>query len=294
VVGDLVLWSSDAAKQNAGTLFLDEVGSLPPKVMAGLLRLLSSYDVVPLGYHGRGIRTYCRIIAATNETRVLDAISKGTLQPGPLPESSFRADLYYRLNGAVLHLSALKDREALRVQADQMRQSVHKLQQQSEHMQQAYVQRELERGMQILRDLLRRLTHLAYVVADLTQSACIRSDDVEDRTGDRDSIFGASTFYLECSNRDEFDIATAQFLGRLEVLADALSNPSLLLEWPQPELELLRTYLIAMRDRAKLVCDLRDRVPREAIAIFPFSDLERLQRVLDNVISQIETWVNPV
>jgi len=109
-LGDLVLWSSDIARDNAGTLFLDEVGSLPPKVMAGLLRILSTHDLMPMGYHGKGVRAYCRLIAATNERRVLETISKGGSDELP-PENAFRADLYYRLNGAVLQLAALKDRD---------------------------------------------------------------------------------------------------------------------------------------------------------------------------------------
>jgi len=46
------LFCSRAAEQSAGTLFLDEVATLPAKVMAGLLRVLSSGDIIPFGHHG--------------------------------------------------------------------------------------------------------------------------------------------------------------------------------------------------------------------------------------------------
>jgi len=100
------LWESRAAEQAAGTLFLDEVATVPPKVMAGLLRVLSSQDVVPFGHHGTGIRSYCRIIAATNEVNVL-VDSLGGTDDGV---RQFRRDLCYRLAGAVLTLAPLRDR----------------------------------------------------------------------------------------------------------------------------------------------------------------------------------------
>ncbi len=97
------VFQSNVAKENAGTLFLDEVGALPRKVMAGLLRALSTYDIHPLGYSGGGVRTYCRIVAATNEYSIL----KRGLEGG----DEFRSDLYHRLGGAVLNLAPLKDRD---------------------------------------------------------------------------------------------------------------------------------------------------------------------------------------
>lgn len=107
----LRLWSSQGARKGAGTLFLDEVGSLPPKIMGGLLRVLSSQDAMPLGFHGHGIRTYARIIAATNETHALESISGGELPTSATPGTSFRSDFYYRMSGAVLYLLPLRDRD---------------------------------------------------------------------------------------------------------------------------------------------------------------------------------------
>lgn len=103
---DGLLYSKEAERR-AGTLFLDEVAMLPPKVMVGLLRLLSSKDVRPLGYHGPGIRSFCRIVAATNQTDVLVS-SLGNEEDA----SRFRRDLCYRLAGAVLRLPPLRERDS--------------------------------------------------------------------------------------------------------------------------------------------------------------------------------------
>lgn len=104
-------YDSDSARREAGTLFLDEVTALPPRAMAGLLRVLSSRDVVPHGHRGIGIRSYCRIIAATNEEDVLHASATRSEAVSPGREM-FRHDLFYRLSGVVLRLRALRDRDA--------------------------------------------------------------------------------------------------------------------------------------------------------------------------------------
>lgn len=86
---------------NAGTLFLDEVDSLPKGVMAALLRVLSSHDVRPLGSAGPSIRAYCRIISATNRSDLLDT------HEAPQNADIFRADLYFRLSGVVINMPTL-------------------------------------------------------------------------------------------------------------------------------------------------------------------------------------------
>jgi transcriptional regulator with AAA-type ATPase domain len=101
------LLTSDAAEADSGTLFLDEVATLPRKVMAGLLRVLSTSDVSPFGYHGSAIRTHCRIIAATNEMSVLEA----SIAHRQDEVSAFRRDLCYRLGGAILTLAPLRERD---------------------------------------------------------------------------------------------------------------------------------------------------------------------------------------
>jgi transcriptional regulator with PAS, ATPase and Fis domain len=82
-----------------GTLFLDEIGEMPLQLQARLLRVLQDRMVSPLGGIG-SFRVELSVVCATNR-RVRDAVAAGT----------FREDLYYRLNGLLLTLPSLKERE---------------------------------------------------------------------------------------------------------------------------------------------------------------------------------------
>ncbi len=82
-----------------GTLFLDEIGEMPLQFQARLLRVLQDRMVTPLGGSG-GHRVDIAVICATNR-RVRDSVAAG----------SFREDLYYRLNGLLLTLPKLRERE---------------------------------------------------------------------------------------------------------------------------------------------------------------------------------------
>ena len=88
-------------ESSQGTLFLDEIGDMPVELQARLLRVLAEGEVTPLG--GEGIvHTNLRVICASH--RDLKTL---------VASGSFRSDLYYRLNGAHLHLPALRDRSDL-------------------------------------------------------------------------------------------------------------------------------------------------------------------------------------
>ena len=81
-----------------GTLFLDEVGDLPPAVQVKLLRVLQERQVVRIGSR-KPIDVRVRLVAATN-VRLEQAVVAG----------HFRADLYYRLSVATLQLAPLAQR----------------------------------------------------------------------------------------------------------------------------------------------------------------------------------------
>jgi two-component system response regulator AtoC len=83
---------------DGGTFFLDEVGAMPPTVQAKLLRVLEDRTIRRLG-ENQPIKVDIRIIAATNEDLV-----------NAVQSSSFREDLFYRLNVVSVHLPPLRAR----------------------------------------------------------------------------------------------------------------------------------------------------------------------------------------
>jgi transcriptional regulator of acetoin/glycerol metabolism len=83
---------------NGGTLFLDEIGDMPRHLQARLLRVLQDRRVSPLGA-SREVDVDIAIVCATNKS-LKDMIARG----------EFREDLYYRLNGLVVRLPALRER----------------------------------------------------------------------------------------------------------------------------------------------------------------------------------------
>ncbi|MFC5474298.1 sigma-54-dependent Fis family transcriptional regulator [Paraherbaspirillum soli] len=86
---------------NGGTLFLDEIGDMPLSLQARLLRVLQERMVTPLG-STKSIAVNVALICATNRD-LRDLIARNL----------FREDLYYRLNGLVVKLPALRERSDL-------------------------------------------------------------------------------------------------------------------------------------------------------------------------------------
>lgn len=82
---------------DGGTIFLDEIGDISPKMQQSLLRVLQEREIQPIG--GKPKKVDVRVVAATNAP--LEKMCKDGL---------FRWDLYYRLAVAELELPALCDR----------------------------------------------------------------------------------------------------------------------------------------------------------------------------------------
>jgi len=83
---------------DGGTIFLDEVGEIPPETQLALLRVLQEHEFERVGGN-QTIPVDVRVLAATNKD-LRAAVADGT----------FRQDLFYRLNVVPIEVPALRDR----------------------------------------------------------------------------------------------------------------------------------------------------------------------------------------
>jgi PAS domain S-box-containing protein len=84
---------------NGGTIFLDEIGDISPRMQSSLLRVLQNGEIVRVGGN-ESIKIDVRVIAATN----VDLAKE-------VEEKRFRLDLYYRLNIINIKIPPLRERK---------------------------------------------------------------------------------------------------------------------------------------------------------------------------------------
>jgi DNA-binding NtrC family response regulator len=83
---------------DSGTIFLDEIGTISPKMQVELLRVLETKSFMRVGGN-KEITSDFRLICATNRD-LKSMVEKG----------EFREDLYYRLNVVNIHIPPLRER----------------------------------------------------------------------------------------------------------------------------------------------------------------------------------------
>jgi DNA-binding NtrC family response regulator len=82
-----------------GTVFLDEVGEMSPRMQAVLLRFLETGELQRVGADRAHARVNVRVVAATNRDLMAE-----------IKAGRFREDLFYRLNVLHIHVAPLRER----------------------------------------------------------------------------------------------------------------------------------------------------------------------------------------
>jgi DNA-binding NtrC family response regulator len=186
-----------------GTVFLDEIGDVPPSIQVKLLRILQEREFERLGSN-KTRQIDVRVIAATNVDlrRALE-------------EGNFREDLYYRLNVFPLTIPALRDRSEdipllaehfLRKCAKELGSPVNGL---SEAAQRKLVAYHWPGNVRELENVMER--SLLYAGSNLLQPEDIRLDHAPRRAvpgngnGQNNTTGGAGDFLPEGVSLDEYE-----------------------------------------------------------------------------------------
>jgi transcriptional regulator with PAS, ATPase and Fis domain/Pyruvate/2-oxoacid:ferredoxin oxidoreductase delta subunit len=157
---------------DGGTIFLDEIGDITPKLQVELLRVLDSGEIRPVGSHTTS-QVDVRIIAATNR-QLEEGISQGW----------FREDLFYRINVFTITLPPLRNRlnsmpqlvdHFLNRAARRLNKTIHKIDQQALEALTCYhwpgnireLQNIIERAVVLSSDQVIRLEQLPVVLGEL-------------------------------------------------------------------------------------------------------------------------------
>ncbi len=85
-------------RAHGGTIFLDEIGDISPRMQSRLLRVIESGEFERVG-ESHPVQVSVRVVAATNQN-LQQKVAAG----------EFREDLYYRLKVVVIHLPPIRDR----------------------------------------------------------------------------------------------------------------------------------------------------------------------------------------
>jgi DNA-binding NtrC family response regulator len=86
------------AHAGSGTVFLDEIGELPPATQAKLLRVIEQKEILPVGAN-EPVQVDARVLTATNKELAKE-----------VEQGRFREDLYYRLNVVTIQVPSLRER----------------------------------------------------------------------------------------------------------------------------------------------------------------------------------------
>ena len=195
---------------NHGTIFLDEIGTMPLLLQTKLLRVLQEQNVERVGSN-KSVKLDVRVISATN-------IDLETM----VKRGEFREDLYYRLNVIPLHLPALRERPQ-----DIMPMISHFLEKQCR-----LVGRPL---MTISKHALEELEHYSWPgnvrelenlterLAALTESDSIQADDLPSEMSRQGSV--SNDFYRDLTSQGiDMPCVIAEFERKLIVQALEVSG----------------------------------------------------------------------